>query len=63
MKKEQQHWTKSTGLKSKHSESILKTVQFVLVFDSSSHIRNQNLFDAIRKPYPKAYILGNSSAG
>jgi len=58
MKIEQRHWTEKEGWNSESSKTDLKNAQLVLVFGSPPHIQNKNLFDEIRKSYPKAYILG-----
>ena len=63
METEQRHWTENKGWASESGEANLKDAQLVLVFGSPIHIQNKSLFDKIRQSYPKAYILGGSSAG
>ncbi len=63
MKIEQRHWTEKDHWNSDLSKTDVKEAQLVLIFGSPSHIQNKTLFDEIRKSYPKAYILGGSTAG
>ena len=63
MKIEQTLWTHKDGWYPKNPGNLVDSPQLVLVFDSSSNIKNKKLLNTVKKTYPDAQILGCSTAG
>jgi hypothetical protein len=71
MKIEQRKWTKEKGWTPElHSSSVLDfkqsiadSAQLVLVFGSPSTLRENRLLQTVAEQYPRAHILGCSTAG
>jgi hypothetical protein len=63
MKTEQRLFTTAEGWKNISSENLQNTAQLVFVFGDSSFFRDKNIFDEIKASYPKASVVGCSSAG
>jgi hypothetical protein len=63
MKIEQKRWTREKGWEKKRGENLGDSANVVLLFGSTSVIKEQKNFDEIKKNYPKAHILGCSTAG
>ena len=63
MKIEQTLWTHKDGWYPKNPGNLVDSPQLVLVFGSSSNIKNKKLLNTVKKAYPDAQILGCSTAG
>ncbi|MFV1952095.1 MAG: FIST signal transduction protein [Nitrospinota bacterium] len=63
MKIEQTIWVKATGWEPAPPGKLSEDVQLVLLFGSTSIIKEQKCFDEIKNAYPKAHLLGCSTAG
>ncbi len=63
MKTEQKLFTTAEGWKNISSKNLQNTAQLVFVFGDSAFFRDKNIFDEIKASYPKAYVVGCSSAG
>ncbi len=63
MKFEQTRWTEANGWQSGIPGSLGESAQLVLIFGATSILRKQAQFQEIRQAYPKAHILGCSTAG
>lgn len=61
MRSEQRIWTKAKGWTP--GEGALRDAQLVLVFGAKANLANGKLLDPLRAAYPKAHILGGSTAG
>jgi hypothetical protein len=60
---EQRRWTSAHGWEPSKAGSIAATAQLVLVFGATAVLRDAAHFTTLRRDYPKAYILGCSTAG
>lgn len=63
MKVEQNQWTAPTGWTGDLPGALGKSSQMVLLFGATSKLKDPKHFDAIKKAYPNAYLLGCSTAG
>jgi len=63
MKFEQRIWMENIGWDKELSKQIYNLADMVLVFGSSKFFQNPVLFSEIRNSYPKAQIIGCSTAG
>lgn len=63
MKVEQLRWNKIKGWQPDFTSRIGESAQLVLLFGSTSIIREQQFFADIRKAYPHAYLFGCSTSG
>jgi hypothetical protein len=63
MKTEQQRWSHDNGWTGDVSPGTLKDSQLALLFGHPSNLKNEKLFEDVRKFYPHAYILSGSTAG
>ncbi|MDO9566112.1 MAG: FIST N-terminal domain-containing protein [Candidatus Desulfaltia sp.] len=63
MKIEQRVWTKENGWMPEKSGNFNKDVQLVLVFGSTSALKNLERFNEIKSDYPNADVFGCSTAG
>ena len=63
MKIEQKKWTKETGWQPISKEVLATAPQLVLVFGASALVREQNIFDDVKKQYPESHIVMMSTAG
>ncbi len=60
---EQNKWSQQKGWEPKLSANLKDKAQLVFVFGSTAIIKNRQQFDAIRSMYPKAKLVGCSTAG
>ncbi len=63
MKIQQRRWTETTGWVPDTSDTLGESAQLVLVFGSTSILRDQERFREVRGAYPNALVLGCSTAG
>lgn len=63
MKSEQRCWSRDEGWSGTKTSGDLKDAQLVLLFGHPANLKDEALFAEIRQAYPKAYILGGSTAG
>ncbi len=63
MKVEQFKWTKEDKWQPEPPGKLNESAQLVLLFGSTSIIRDQICFDEIKKAYPAAHLFGCSTAG
>jgi hypothetical protein len=63
MKVEQHRWSEATGWEPGTPSALGKSAQLVLLFGSTSRLKEGKYFEAIKKAYPKAHLLGCSTAG
>jgi hypothetical protein len=63
MKIEQKRWTEAKGWEPELQRRLGQSAQLVLVFGGRSILKEQKYFDEIKKAYPKAHLLGCSTAG
>lgn len=63
MKIEQARWTKANGWEPGLPGRLSDSAQLVLLFGSTSILKDQNCLDEIKKTYSKAHLLGCSTAG
>ncbi len=63
MKFEQRIWTENIGWDKESSNQINDLANLVLVFGSTKFFHNPQLFSEIKNNYPKAQIIGCSTAG
>lgn len=63
MKTEQKIWTEAKGWEPESSSKLGESAQLVLLFGSTSILKEQKCFDEIKRVYPKAHLLGCSTAG
>ncbi len=60
---EQTRWTKKRGWEPEPLGRLGGSAQLVLVFGSTSILKEKERFDKIKKAYPDAHLLGCSTAG
>ncbi len=60
---EQTRWTKKRGWEPEPLGRLGGSAQLVLVFGSTSILKEKECFDKIKKAYPDAHLLGCSTAG
>ena len=63
MKIEQNRWTEAKGWEPEPPGRLGESAQLVLLFGSTPILTEQKCFDEIKKAYPKAHLLGCSTAG
>ncbi len=63
MKIEQNRWTKASGWEKKLAEKLENSAQLVLLFGGVAVLKEQKRIDDVKKAYPKAQIMGCSTAG
>ncbi len=63
MKIEQTRWVEATGWEPEPPGKLSENVRLVLLFGSTSILKEQKCFDEIKNAYPKAHLLGCSTAG
>lgn len=63
MKIEQTIWAKATGWEPEPPGKLSEDVRLVLLFGSTPILKEQKCFDEIKNAYPKAHLLGCSTAG
>ena len=63
MKLEQRRWTKKTGWIPASEPQLRDAAQLVLVFGSTEILSNPKRFQELRARYPKARLIGCSTAG
>lgn len=63
MRVEQRRWTKAQGWIPALSQTIAESAQLILVFGATSILKEHRVLEQIRKMYPRAHILGCSTAG
>lgn len=63
MKIEQRCWTKENDWTSGPTSFFKKNAQLVFLFGSTSALKSEDHFEAIRNDYPNAFLIGCSTAG
>lgn len=63
MKIEQRKWTRTQGWSPESAGDLAKCAQMVLMFGSTTILKEENLCAQVRQAYPNAHILGCSTAG
>src|SRR3990172_1733829 len=63
MKIEQNRWTEAKGWETGMPGKLGESTQLVLLFGSTSILKEKKCFDEIKNAYPKAHLLGCSTAG
>lgn len=63
MRAEQVKWTPAKGWEPESPGKLGKSTQLVLLFGSTSVLKNQRCLDQIKNAYPQAHLFGCSSAG
>ena len=63
MKIEQTRWTEGGGWAPEHPGTLAGTAQLVLAFGGTSALKRVALSDALRAAYPRAHVMGCSTAG
>ena len=63
MRVEQKRWTQPKGWEGEASGRLGESAQLVMLFGSTSILKDQKHLDEIRKVYPKAHLFGCSTAG
>lgn len=63
MKIEQKRWTKSKGWEPNNTHQLSESAQLVLLFGSTQIFKDPITYETIHKRYPKADLLGCSTAG
>ena len=63
MKIEQKKWTKEGGWKTTSTGTLPAAPQLVLVFGASAVVKEQAVFDDVKKQYPEGHIIMMSTAG
>jgi hypothetical protein len=63
MKIEQTHWTEAQGWEPEKPGRLGQAANLVLLFGSTARLKEQSLLDTIKKAYPKAHLMGCSTAG
>src|SRR5436190_1618996 len=63
MNVEQTLWTSTAGWKPAMPSNTDDRSQFVMVFGATQHLQERRLLADIRSRYPKALLLGCSTAG
>lgn len=63
MKIEQKQWLKETGWYSLSDQNLKDTAHLVFLFGERTLLCNRQYYDELKKHYPKAHIIGCSTAG
>jgi hypothetical protein len=63
MKVEQKKWTETKGWEQESNAGLGESAQLVLVFGSTSALKEKRHYNEIKKTYPNAHLLGCSTAG
>jgi hypothetical protein len=63
MRTEQNRWTEAHGWEPEFPSRLGESAQLVFLFGDTSILKEQKHFDEIRRAYPKAHLLGCSTAG
>ncbi len=63
MKIEQKRWMQAKGWEPEPPGRLGESAQLVLLFGSTSKLKEQKYLDEIKRAYPKAHLLGCSTAG
>ena len=63
MKIEQRKFSTETGWSPESNRTLAASVQLVFAFGATAVLKNTKLLEEIKKEYPKAHILGCSTAG
>lgn len=63
MKIEQSKWSEAKGWEPKPPGALGQSATLVLLFGSTSILKEGTYFDTVKKAYPKAHLLGCSTAG
>jgi hypothetical protein len=63
MEIEQNKWTEVSGWEPQRLGKLGDAAQLVLVFGSTSILKDKKYYNEIKKAYPKAHLLGCSTAG
>jgi hypothetical protein len=63
MKLEQKKWTETGGWDPGPPGELGDSAQLILLFGSTSMLREKKCLDEIKRVYPKAHLLGCSTAG
>lgn len=63
MQIEQSRWTKSKGWEPGWPGTLGNSAQLVWVFGGTSILKERDFFEAIKKAYPNAHLMGCSTAG
>lgn len=63
MKTEQRWWTEESGWNTETSEEFENDAQLVFIFGDSRILNKKGHYSEIRNNYPKAYLVGCSTAG
>src|ERR1700704_3179372 len=63
MEIEQNKWTEVNGWEPQRLGKLRDAAQLVLVFGSTSILKDKKYFNEVKKAYPKAHLLGCSTAG
>ena len=63
MKVEQGRWTPAKSWESESLGNLGETAQLVLLFGSTSTLKDQKILGRIKKTYPQAHLFGCSTAG
>jgi hypothetical protein len=63
MKVEQVRWQKDSGFRTVYGEGLNNDAHLVLVFGSKAVLKEQAIIEEVKKLYPKAHMLGCSTAG
>ena len=63
MKIEQKRWIKETGWLSLSTDNLKNRAQLVFLFGDTTLLRDKRYFEEIKNFYPKAHIVGCSTAG
>lgn len=63
MNLDQMHWTADNGWEPQSPGRLMNDAQLVLAFGSTGIVKDQNVLRELKKAYPKAHLLGCSTAG
>ena len=63
MRVEQKRWRQTKGWEPKLSDGLGESAQLVMLFGSTSILKEQKRLDEIKKVYPQAHLFGCSTAG
>lgn len=63
MRVEQKRWTQARGWEGESPGRLGESAQLVMLFGSTSILKEQKHLDEIKKAYPKAHLFGCSTAG
>ena len=63
MKVDQHRWAEATGWESELPSELAESAQLVLLFGNTAILKEKKQLDKIKTAYPKAHLLGCSTAG